>query len=189
MGELTLMSRPPLDGYTGESDGLRLAERSGMAVVSVAVPAHARDEFAVNLRDAWGIDAPPVGRSVVSESGPRLIGLQAAQWFVLMEDAGDRAEKLVAEALGTDVHLTDQSDGWAALEVTGSRCRDVLSRLCMLDLHPDAFPVHAATRTVMEHLAVIVLRNDDERFLLLSPRSSALSFLETVEAAYQQTDF
>ena len=120
MGELTLMSRPPLDGYTGESDGLRLAERSGMAVVSVAVPAHARDEFAVNLRDAWGIDAPPVGRSVVSESGPRLIGLQAAQWFVLMEDAGDRAEKLVAEALGTDVHLTDQSDGWAALEVTGS---------------------------------------------------------------------
>ena len=63
MGELTLMPRTPLDGYKREFDGLRLAERSGMEVVSVAVPAHARDEARASLA-GWSRSADVLARQI-----------------------------------------------------------------------------------------------------------------------------
>ena len=41
--------------------------------------------------------------------------------------------------------LTDQTDGWASLTLTGPHATDALLRLVPLDLRPAAFPVVALT--------------------------------------------
>ena len=81
----------------------------------------------------------------------------------------------------TLLYSSDQSDAWCLLRIDGPASRRALERVCPLDLHPDAFPVGAVARSVVEHLGAIVLREGENAFLLLSPRSSARSFLHEIE--------
>lgn len=81
------------------------------------------------------------------------------------------------------IFLNDQSDSWMMLRMSGTRCRQALERICPLDLHPDMFELDDVARTVMEHLSVVILRESEDGFLLLSPRSSARSFVHEIEVS------
>ena len=69
--------------------------------------------------------------------------------------------------------LTDQSDGWAALALTGAGAVDVLARLVPVDLRLAAFPVGRAIRTQLNHMNVMILRAGDHAFEILGFRSMA----------------
>ena len=79
--------------------------------------------------------------------------------------------------------MTLQSDNWVGVRISGTRSRDALERICPLDLHPDVFGIDQVARTVMEHLGVIILREDKDSFLMLSASSSAKSFLHAIETS------
>ena len=111
--------------------------------------------------------------------------MQKDQTFVLFKFQGDDAVSEIGKALGEIAYYTDQSDSWAMLRISGPRARSILERVCPLDLHQDVFAVGAVARTMMEHLAVIILRTDKDAFLLMSPRSSASSFLHTLETTIE----
>ncbi len=66
----------------------------------------------------------------------------------------------------------DQSDAWVALELSGG-VRDVLARLCPLDLREGSFAVGATARTLLNHVGVSLTRTSGEEWLLLVPRSCA----------------
>lgn len=100
-------------------------------------------------------------------------------------DAADRRDD--PDSRAPTLYLNDQSDSWVMLRVAGAGVRRALERLCPLDLHPDAFAPGAVARTVMEHLAVIVLHEAEDTFVLLSPRSSAASFLHEIETSVRWT--
>ena len=72
---------------------------------------------------------------------------------------------------------------WVALDISGPKARDALERICPIDLHDDAFAIMDLARTTMEHLGVIILRTDEERWRLLSASSSARSFLHALETS------
>ena len=158
------------------------------------------------LERAFGTALPAMGRSALGTDGERLLGLHADRLFVLFApadgaEAADPERAVAARldgALGSDATggdagererdvqgpwLADQSDAWVMLRLAGPDRRDVLERLCPIDLHPTVFPVGAVARTVFEHLATIVLNESEDAFLLLSPRSSARSFLHELETA------
>ena len=105
----------------------------------------------------------------------------------VLEHEGDDAVAVVIEKLGTAGYYTDQSDSWVMLQIAGPGSRAALERICMLDLHSDAFPVDTVARTTMEHLGVMVLRDGEDSFLLMSARSSARSFLHAVETSIGYT--
>ena len=106
--------------------------------------------------------------------------------FILFEAPDpDRAAETVGDALGPAAYVTDQSDSWAMLRIAGAGARAALERICMLDLDAAAFPEGRVARTVMEHLAAIILRDGPDSFLLMSPRSSARSFLHAVELSVE----
>jgi len=102
-----------------------------------------------------------------------------------MSELNDSDLSMLAQELATTAAVTDQSDSWVVLEVSGERSHDVLERICPIDLHDSQFPDGAVARTMMEHLSVIVVRSSN-RFVLLSPRSSADSFRH---ALTQSADF
>ena len=82
-------------------------------------------------------------------------------------------------------YLTDQSDSFAIVRIKGARSRDALERICPIDLHLDEFSVGTVTRTLMEHLGVIILREDEDAFMLMSARSSARTFWHAVQTSIQ----
>lgn len=184
MAELT--PRPPLGGYDRRHGALRLRERSDLALVSLALPLGGEDAAAMALRSAYGLDLPPPGRSAANDDR-RLIRMGPDQAMLVFPDDSALAEPAVRAALKGACYTTNQTDAWAVLQIAGHGVRDVLERLCPLDLDAAAFAVHAAQRTVIEHMGAMILRDDTDSFQLFSASSSAGSFLHAVETSIANT--
>jgi sarcosine oxidase gamma subunit len=71
----------------------------------------------------------------------------------------------------------------AMLRATGEASRDLLARLCALDLSDAMFPSGRAARTLVAGVATEVVRDDtagSRSYLLLPSRSFALCLLESI---------
>ncbi len=185
MADHALIAASPLDGYARTIGDVLLTEVSDYNLCSVSAPLGEDGAFGKALVESFDAPRPATGQSSVSADGTmRLLGLQPDQMLVLFRAHDpDRAADQVAAAMKTAAYVTDQSDSWVLLALEGRGVCPVLERLCMLDLDVTVFPAGAVSRTVMEHLSVIILRERDNRFLLFNPRSSARSFLHAVETA------
>jgi len=182
VANFVLKSETPLEGAALSFDGIAAEEITGRAIVSVAVPNGHEAKLQAAIEAAYGVTLPAVGNSI--SSGDNLIlRLARDQFWLLFEDTGERPEPTVRDAVGTAGYIVDQSDGWAVARVSGPMCREALERICPLDLAPNAFEVRHVARTIMEHLSIIIHREAEDAFLLLSPRSSANSFWHTLEVS------
>jgi len=186
VSDLTLTAKPALGGYRQDFGGITLSEHPDIAIVSIATPLGGETALAQATAGGFGASPPPVGGTTLSSDGRiRLLGMAPGQLFAVFEHDGANARAIIDGKLGGAAYTTDQTDVWVALRIEGQRTRAALERICPLDLHPGAFPEGRVARTVMEHLGVIILREGPDAFLLLSARSSAGSFLHTVETSIQ----
>lgn len=180
MANLSLQAAPPLNGYEQRFGNTLLSEVLDMSIYSIGLalqPDAALASVNANLGAAW----PTTGQSTLSDNAVcRLLGLQLDQVFALL--TGDASQQTLPE-LDDSAYITDQSDSWVGLRLHGPMSRTALERVCPIDLHPSVFPIDQATRTTMEHLAVIILCEADNGYLLLSPTSSARSFLHALETS------
>lgn len=81
--------------------------------------------------------------------------------------------------------VTDQTGGWAVLEVSGAGAEAVLARLCPLDLRAKSFPVGAAARAPLGHMQSVLMRLGDARFQVMVFRSMARTAWHEMEEAAQ----
>jgi len=178
-----LDAHEPLHITRVSGDGIELRGVTPSSLVSIALRS---DEPSTRLDVERGLGSALPDIGIVSDceiaDGATLLGLQADQWFLRMP-AIDDPVLAVRAIVGSTVALTDQSDAWVSLAIDGPRATFALERVCRLDLHIDAFPAGRVARTAMEHLAVIVVRESENRFLLSSPRSSATSFAHAMETS------
>lgn len=79
--------------------------------------------------------------------------------------------------------VTDQSDGWTVLALSGAAAVDVLARWVPVDARLSAFPVGRALRTQLNHMNVILLRTGDYAFEIMVFRSMARTAWHELEAA------
>lgn len=77
------------------------------------------------------------------------------------------------EVLSEHAALTDQTDGWAMLALTGPAAVDALMRLVPLDLRDAAFPVGRTTRAPLNHMQMQITRTAPDAFELMVFRSMA----------------
>lgn len=178
----------PLSGYVSSHDGTNLAEVTGMALFSLAVSQGNDAAFSRAVKKAWKIEVPTPGMSTTA-GDIRLIWTAPGQYHLLMQEppgnpSGDPLAPVTKAVSGT-AWLTDQSDSYCLLRLEGPRAREALERICPLDLYPGNFAVDAASRTAMEHLGVLLIREQMDQYLLMSARSSALSFLHAVETSLE----
>lgn len=184
MSEIQLAAKSPLGGVRLEFEGITVSEVTDRAIVSVATPLGGEAALTEALLQAYGADIPKVGGSTMSaKHDARFLGLQSDQMFVLFPHAGLRAVDDIAGPVRGAAALTDQSDSWVLLRVEGAKSRLALERICPVDLAASAFPPGAVARTIMEHLGAIIVCEDTDKFLLMSARSSARSFLHAVETS------
>jgi sarcosine oxidase subunit gamma len=181
----TLAAKPALGGIHREFNGVTLDEITDHGLLSIAAFRGQEKTLAKVLASEYKIKIPAVGHSTVDDSsGARFLGLQTDQCMVLFfDEANALFGKRLRDKLATAAWLTDQSDSWVMLRINGPLASAALERICLIDLHPDVFGEGQVTRTVMEHMATIILRESVNSWLLMSPRSSAHSFLHALETS------
>ena len=188
MADFTLTAAPPLAGTDRRFGTVTLKAPEHLAIVSIALPLGGEAEAGKAIETAFGIALPDVGRSdVTADKSSAIMRLGSDLAFVLFPCETPDAEPRIAKKLQGAAYTTDQTDVWCALEISGPGSRAALERICMLDLHPDAFRVNAVARTVMEYLGVIIARTKSYTYLLLYASSSAKSFLHAVETSIENT--
>ncbi|MEM9241072.1 MAG: sarcosine oxidase subunit gamma family protein [Pseudomonadota bacterium] len=184
MVEFKLTSAPPLAGYHQRFGSVTLRSPDDLAIVNMAIPLGKDSKATKAVGSGYGVDLPEPGKSVVSKKGAaRLVRLAPDQVFAIFKHPTPDAEEAVAERTKTAFYLTDQTDVWTGLELSGPGSLAALERICPIDLHPLSFAVDDAARTVMEHLGVLIIRTGEDQFLLLSASSSAGSFLHMLETS------
>ena len=168
-----LIAKSALEGASLTEGGVTLAEVEVGPIASVAVfPGGAR--AAARGLKALGLEMP-APNSFVEKKGARIVWTGRDQAFVV----GVACPALEGAA------VTDQSDGWAVLSVSGPAVVEVLARLVPVDLRLSACPVGTALRTQVNHMNAVILRVGDYAFEIMMFRSMARTAWHEIAAAMQ----
>ena len=191
---LILAASSPLDGHSIIIDGASLVEITNLSMVSVTPFASHEKEFGNAVFKLFGSGPLNSVTALENRGAKNYIFLPSAhgQWFFCFYNDGadpiDTASSLMGQRLSSQLSMTDQSDAWVILGLTGPLVRHTLERICPIDCSTSAMPVGTTARTMIEHLGAIIVRRPDDKdanpcFWLLSARSSASSFLHAITAS------
>jgi len=183
VAEYHLEAVSPLGGYAQTFDGLALRELEDAVITSLAIPLGGETEAGAIMNSAFGLSMPEIGTSMVTKDNTRLIRLGEDHLICLSASEDPDAANQISGRLNGAFYTTDQSDVWAAIEISGHSVRAVLERTCPIDLDPEIFRIGGSVRTAMEHMSAIIVRTDENTFLLLCASSSAESFLHMLETS------
>jgi sarcosine oxidase, subunit gamma len=162
-----------------EVGGFRIAERDDVALASLAVRRGREKDVA---------KAAKTGKVPLPRAGVALTGvpfgafwMTPEMWMVEADYAahGDIVAAL-KPAFGDAASITEQTDAWVRFDISGD-LEPLLARLCNVDFGVAA--VGFATRTVMEHTGVYLIRRGADAVTVYGPRSSAHSLLHPIEVA------
>lgn len=156
-----LIAKSALEGRSLTLGTVTLAEVEAGPITSVAVFPGGAKAVAKGLK-TLGL-AMPEPNTFAEKKGVRIVWTGRDQAFLM----GIAPPELEGAA------VTDQSDGWAVLSVSGAAAVEVLARLVPVDLRLAAFPVGRAIRTQLNHMNVVILRVGDHAFEILVFRSMA----------------
>ena len=178
-----LSATSSLDGYDEEIGTIRLREISNQSLIAMAIPLGEETKFKNSIKNIFGLKMPSPDKSVKNKD-TRILSTQPDQIFVLTKRTDDPEKSMAIEFDGS-AYITDQTDAWVILEISGSSSREALERICQLDLDKEIFQLDSMARTSMEHMSAIIIRKADDTFYLMSASSSAKSFLHAVELSAQ----
>ncbi len=168
-----LIAKSALEGRSLALNGVTLAEVDVGPAISIAVLPGQGKAVARGLKTI-GL-AMPEPNSFAGKKGARIVWAGREQAFLF----GAEAPRLEGAA------VTDQSDGWAVLALSGAAALDVLARLVPVDLRLTACPIGSALRTQVNHMNAVILRTGEHAFEIMVFRSMARTAwhdLETVAA-------
>ena len=178
-----LIADTPFAGLNTSLGGVTLREAHGFEIISVAITNGAERKFAARIKKQCKAKTPDPGTWTETNNG-RLLWTGQNQYFLFQEGNDARADETISAMLGGDTFCTLQTDGWAALDISGDTVHDILERFIPLDLRSQT-PGFGA-RTSAHHMAVIILKTGPVAYQLLTPRSSSSSFLEALEGVIQR---
>ena len=178
-----LSATSSLDGYDKEIGTIRLREISNQSLIAMAIPLGEETKFKNSIKNIFRLKMPSPNKSVKNKD-TRILSTQPDQIFVLTKRTDDPEKSMAIEFDGS-AYITDQTDAWVILEISGSSSREALERICQLDLDKEIFQLDSMARTSMEHMSAIIIRKADDTFYLMSASSSAKSFLHAVELSAQ----
>lgn len=152
------------------------------------------------VRAAWPAVTLEVGRGAVAGPG-RIYRLRADLFFMSTPpgretEAGD-VLKAAVRRKDAFVTVTEVTHGHSELTIVGPRSAELLSRLCGLDFHSEAFPNNSARQSSVAKTRQLIIRSDRvsasgaetvSAFTLVGARSLAVYLWETVLEAGRDLD-
>jgi len=160
--------------------GILTHDRDGLGLATILAKKNQTHALVQRMRECFNIDLPLAPRRTSAEN-LALMGTGPAAWLAAYEHGGNLFAATLREKIGDLASISDQSDGYAVLRLSGPKVRDTLSKLMPIDLHPRAFKIGDVAATVAAHIGVTAWRLDDNvdgspRFEIALFRSLVASF-------------
>ena len=157
-----LTARSPCAGLELASVGGRVLSEVDYGAITSVAPFKGRErDVSGALKAAIGAGIPAPNR-VIGKSGARVVWSGLGQAMVLGPPVAPEGAA-----------VTDQSDAWACLALSGQGSAEVLSRLTPLDLRDRRFRRGHAGRSLLGHVPCLFLRLGSARYEMLVFRSMA----------------
>ena len=174
---VSLIEKSALNGYSQIREGLSISEVTGFELISLVAARGSEIDFKKRFKKALKTDLPNPNQVQQIKDGS-VIWTGQNQYLVMLGTSDVHADVKLGETLGDTAYTVLQSDGWACLRLTGDRFYDVMDRFIPLDLR--RADKDFAARTQAHHISVIIVKQPDGSWLLLTPRSTAQSFLDAL---------
>lgn len=175
-----LIARSPCEGLLPMSVGtVTLTEINPVYLSSLSASAGNEVGLSESLLSTHGVALPKPNRST-AKKGVRAIWFGHNQ-IMLMGSAPDTS-------LGKFASVTDQSDGWAVVQIEGSQAEAVLARLVPIDLRQSTFKRGHCARTTVQHMQASILRLGEQSFQIMVFRSMAQSLVHDLSSAMRMLD-
>ncbi|MGB5868893.1 MAG: sarcosine oxidase subunit gamma [Albidovulum sp.] len=152
--------------------GMELTEQPIDRMWAIA-PYHGREKAVSTALQKQGLDWP--APNTVCAKGDKLCMWSGrAQAFLVNAELG---------GLKDAAALTDISDGWIAIVLTGAKAASVLARLVPVDLGQAACSQGSVLRTGLGHMSVMIHRTGPAQFTIYLFRSMAATAVHELSTA------
>lgn len=147
----------PLSDLPQSSAGIELSERAFIGKVNLRGDPEDM-EFASNVERALGIALPLVPNTVCTSVEYSVFWLGPNEWLIhCAEDRQAETEQKLRRSLnGRHVAITDVSDYYVVLRMTGDKALEVLSKGTPFDVHPTVFNPGACAQTFYGHATILL---------------------------------
>ncbi len=168
-----LIARTPCSGLLPVTAGnCTLSELTPEAITSISLVQGQMKAVSEVLNRTYGFGFPAANR-VTSKGEARCIWVGQGQAVLF------GAPPVVIKGAS----ITDQTDGWAVLQLQGKDATDVLARLVPVDLRSPAFKNGHTARTLLFHMPVSITRSGANSFDLMVFRSMAVTAVHELQLA------
>ncbi len=168
-----LIALTPGAGLLPVSAGsVTLSEISADRLTSVA-PFKGQDKAVGAALKKAGLGWPKPGQSVTGKGGEVV-------WFGMGKALSIDADLPDLSGLAA---VTDQTDGWALVQIDGAGALDVLARLVPVDLR--ALGTGGTVRSLIGHMTASITRTGDQTFRLMVMRSMTQTLVHEVHEAME----
>lgn len=153
-----------------------LTEVAGGPITSIA-PFRGKDRAVSAALKPLGLSFPGPGKAV-TKGDAACVWTGRGQAFLIGAEAPDALAGIAA--------LTDQSDAWVVLRLSGAAAEAVLARLVPLDLRAaTGFKAGSAARTLLGHMPLAIRRVAAAEFELMTFRSMAAHAVHELTVAME----
>jgi sarcosine oxidase subunit gamma len=157
--------RAALAGQELSAVGVTLTVLPPAQRISLRAP----DASIAALSKALGVTLPRKPKTSASQAGRTALWLGPDEWLVIDEAEKDPlADCAKVTALHSAVGISHRN---VAISVTGPAAATTINSGCMQDLSLGAFPVGAASRTILGKVEIVLLRTADDAFRIECWRS------------------
>lgn len=184
--EATLKCRSPFDGLIHPriaGNGVEVAYRNGLGLAAACT--HQGQVFLLTqrIRDHFGVELP-LGPRLRGTDAIRIAGIGPCAWLLMQEESDNSLTDSLQHVLGACAALTDLTDAYTVLRLSGAKVRETLAKLAPIDLHERAFKAGDCASTVAAQIDVLLWRLEDRVgvavFEIAVPRSFCGSFWESL---------
>ena len=168
-----LIARTPCEGLLPLSIGGMTLEELTPPALTLVMPLSGQVQA---VGEALGSPLPEAGESLRT-GGAELAWFARNQYLLIGAPAPDLPAGVAA--------VTDQSDAWAMVRLSGAPLEQVLARLVPVDVSLRAFPEGAVRRTELKHMMACLLRSGPQGVTILVFRSMAQSLVHEIATAME----
>ena len=171
-----LEAKPLLGGLKTKIGNAELVEVTNTTLLAVSLPNGKEGPAKTAIKSHFGASVPSAMNSTQSsDKKTRLVSMQPDQIFAIVE-----GRLKATKALNAKAYVTDVTDGWIQLRLSGSAALVALERLSKVDLR---MATGGSARTDLEHMGAVIVKEAPDQFLLMSMSSSAKSFAHAIEVS------
>ncbi len=152
----------PLSDLAAPRAGVEMRERADVGKINLRGDAN-DPSFRSAVETELGLEIPVTPNTFATNDKRTIYWLGPDEWLMHcpVDDRRDTQARLRQSLTGIHCALTDVSDYYLVIRLTGDKARDVLSKAIPFDVHRNVFTAGACAQTRFSHAGILLSAVDE----------------------------